>query len=122
MAELTQDEPAPSNIPEPPPDPPPPQHFEPAGFRFLRRAFEVVIGPARRLTDPHLFQKISLAAFLAWVGLGADGLSSSAYGPEASFLALHGNDFLAIPLAIVTAVTVVIIAASYMRIIERFPA
>src|SRR5262249_4207900 len=27
-------------------------------------------------------QHIALAAFLAWVGLGADGLSSSAYGPE----------------------------------------
>ena len=80
MAELTQDEPAPSNIPEPPPDPPPPQHFEPAGFRFLRRAFEFVIGPARALTDPQLFHKISLAAFLAWVGLGADGLSST--GPR----------------------------------------
>ena len=84
MAELSQDEPAPSSIPEPPPGPPPLQHLEPAAVRFLRRAFESVIGPARALTDPHLFHKISLAAFLAWVGLGADGLSSSAYGPEAA--------------------------------------
>jgi hypothetical protein len=122
MAELTQDEPAPSNIPEPPPDPPPSEHLEPAPFRFLRRAFEYVVGPARALTDPHLFHKISLAAFLAWVGLGADGLSSSAYGPEAAFRALHENTFLAIPLALLTAITVTVIAASYTRIIERFPA
>ncbi len=91
-------------------------------FRALRRVWEIVIGPARRLTDPALFHKISLAAFLAWVGLGADGLSSSAYGPEAAFLALHEHTFLAIPLAILVAVTVAVISASYIRIIERFPA
>lgn len=125
MVEQPQDEPVPSAIPEPPPDAPLLQPDESASIRFLRflkRAFATVVGPARRLTDPQLFHKISLAAFLAWVGLGADGLSSSAYGPEAAFRALHENTFLAIPLAILTALTVMIIAASYMRIIERFPA
>jgi amino acid transporter len=121
MAETPQDEPAPSNIPEPPPDPPPSEQFEHPAFRFLKRAFAFIVGPARRLTDPHLFHKISLAAFLAWVGLGADGLSSSAYGPEAAFIALRDNTFLAIPLALMTALTVTIIAASYTHIIERFP-
>jgi amino acid transporter len=91
-------------------------------IHVLRRVWEIIIGPARRLTDPALFHKISLAAFLAWVGLGADGLSSSAYGPEAAFLALHEHTFLAIPLAILVAVTVAVISASYIRIIERFPA
>ena len=122
MVEQPQDEPLPGAIPEPPPDAPLPQSNEPTFLRVLRRAFAIIIGPARRLTDPQLFHKISLAAFLAWVGLGADGLSSSAYGPEAAFRALHENSFLAIPLAILTALTVIIIAASYMRIIERFPA
>jgi len=111
----------PSNIPELPPEPGMPA--EASGLsRFLERTLQVIVGPARRITDPHLFHKISLAAFLAWVGLGADGLSSSAYGPEAAFRALGENTFLAIPLAILTAVTVVVIAVSYMRIIERFPA
>ena len=32
---------------------------------------------------------------LAWVGLGSDGLSSSAYGPEEAFLALGGHTHLA---------------------------
>jgi amino acid transporter len=122
MASPTQEEPAPREIPELPPDAPPPEDLEPGWIRGIRRAFGFVVGPARRLTDPQLFHKISLAAFLAWVGLGADGLSSSSYGPEAAFLALHGNTFLAIPLAVLTAITVFIIAGSYMRIIERFPA
>jgi len=120
MAEQPQEEPAPV-IPELPPEAPLSDRVEPAWYRALRRTFHWVIGPARRLTDPQLFHKISLAAFLAWVGLGADGLSSSAYGPEAAFLALGSNIFLALPLALMTALTVTIIAASYTHIIERFP-
>ena len=33
-------------------------------------------------------RNIALVAFFAWVGLGADGISSSCYGPEQSFRAL----------------------------------
>ena len=51
---------------------------------FSRRLF----GRARDLRDPSIFHHLSLVAFLAWVGLGADGLSSSAYGPEAAFSAI----------------------------------
>jgi amino acid transporter len=121
MEEPTNLEPEQEPVPSLPPEPDAP--IPEAGWiRALRRVFAVIIGPARRFTDPALFHKISLAAFLAWVGLGADGLSSSAYGPEAAFLALQGNIFLAIPLALMTAITVFVIAASYMRIIERFPA
>jgi len=62
---------------------------------------------------------------LAWVGLGADGLSSSSYGPDEAFrqLAGKGHDFtsLAVGLAIATAVTVFIISYAYSRIIEHFP-
>ncbi len=81
MDERPQDEPDYNAIPEPPSDLPPPDHIEYRVLTFIKRAFAFVIGPARALTDPQLFHKISLAAFLAWVGLGADGLSSSAYGP-----------------------------------------
>jgi len=120
MSEHSPEGPDPS-IPELPPEPGGPVELS-RTTRILRRAFEIAVGPARRITDPHLYQKLSLAAFLAWVGLGADGLSSSAYGPEAAFHALGENTFLAIPLALLTAFTVVVIATSYMRIIERFPA
>nr|WP_279343382.1 APC family permease [Fundidesulfovibrio terrae] len=60
-------------------------------------------------------------AFFAWVGLGADGLSSSCYGPEEAFLALGEHTFLAVFVALGTAVTILVISASYSQIIELFP-
>lgn len=65
--------------------------------------------------------KTYLIAFLAWVGLGADGLSSSCYGPEQSFLALGHYTSLGLYLALATAITVFIIAFAYNQIIELFP-
>ena len=82
---------------------------------------ELVFGKAKDPLDPKVFHQISLVAFLAWVGLGADGLSSSAYGPEEAYLALGEHFFLALPLAILMAVTVFVISASYSQIIELFP-
>jgi amino acid transporter len=64
---------------------------------------------------------IALVAFLAWVGLGADGLSSSSYGPEEAFRALGGHTHLGLYLAIVTALTVFIISLAYNQVIELFP-
>ena len=60
-----------------------------------------------------MFHHISLVAFLAWVGLGANGLSSSAYGPDEAFRAILGHEYLASYLAVVTAVTVGVISFSY---------
>ena len=82
----------------------------------------LVIGKARSPDDPHLFHKLSLVVFFAWVGLGADGLTSSCYGPEEAFLALRGHIFLGIFVALATAVTVFVISSSYSQIIELFPA
>ena len=81
----------------------------------------VVLGRPRDVTDRRLFHRVSLVAFLAWVGLGADGLSSSAYGPEEAFRALGRHTYLAVALAAVMAGTVVLISAAYRRIIEEFP-
>jgi amino acid transporter len=64
---------------------------------------------------------MSLIAFLAWVGLGADGLSSSAYGPDEAYRGLGDHTELAIILAAVTAATVFIISFAYSRLIEHFP-
>jgi amino acid transporter len=64
---------------------------------------------------------MSLIPILAWVGLGADGLSSSAYGPEEAFRALGSHAYLALLLAVATALTVAIISYAYSRIIEHFP-
>ncbi len=71
--------------------------------------------------DNKVRQHIALATFLAWVGLGADGISSACYGPEETFLALGSHSALAIILAVATGVTVFLIALSYNQIIEKFP-
>ncbi|MBV8775196.1 MAG: APC family permease [Deltaproteobacteria bacterium] len=82
---------------------------------------EILIGRARNIRDPQVFHHISLIAFLAWVGLGSDGLSSSCYGPEEAFLALGPHQHLAVFLAMLTALTVFIISASYSQTIDQFP-
>ncbi len=98
--------------------------FEPGqelpGARWTRRLKRFLIGEKRELR-PGVFQKVSLIAFLAWVGLGADGLSSSAYGPEEAFKALGQHFYLAVGLALATACTVFVISWAYSRIIEQFP-
>src|ERR1700689_1954604 len=86
------------------------------------RAF--LFGPAKDIHDEHTFHSLALVAMLAWVGLGADGLSSSAYGPDEAFRALmhEGNhSSLAVGLALGTALTVFIIPYPYTRVIEHFP-
>jgi len=79
------------------------------------------IGKARSLSDHGLFHKVSLIAVLAWVGLGADGLSSSCYGPEETFKALGAHTALAPFVALACVFTIAIICASYSQIIQLFP-
>jgi amino acid transporter len=88
---------------------------------LTQRVRRALLGAPRDPSDISHLHKMSLVAFLAWVGLGADGLSSSAYGPEEAFLALGEHSYLALGLAVATAVTVLIISASYSSIIEQFP-
>lgn len=85
------------------------------------RVRRIVIGPPRDPMAPETRRHITLIAFLAWVGLGADGLSSSNYGPEVAFMALGDHTGLALFLALATAVTVFVIAVSYNQVIELFP-
>src|SRR5579885_2118158 len=86
-----------------------------------RSLSDVIIGPPRDVRDPGIFHHLSLIAFLAWVGLGSDGLSSACYGPEEAFLALGHDQYLAVFLAVMTALTVFIISASYTQTIDLFP-
>ena len=87
----------------------------------MERVKNIVIGNALNPEDRHLFHRLSLIAFFAWVGLGADGLSSSCYGPEEAFLALQGHTHLAMFVALATVITIFVISASYSQIIELFP-
>jgi amino acid transporter len=90
-----------------------------------------LFGAPRDVQDPRIFHTISLMAFLAWIGLGADGLSSSAYGPAEAFKnllvknpvtgRLEGQWYLAIFLALATVITVFVISYAYSRVIEQFP-
>ena len=89
--------------------------------RSTSRLRATLFGKARDLHDQRIFHTISLIPFLAWVGLGADGLSSSAYGPEEAFKTLGTHKYLAVGLAALMAFTVLIISSAYKRIIEAFP-
>lgn len=85
------------------------------------RLRQLLVGTPRNPLEPGTRRHILLIAFLAWVGLGADGLSSSAYGPELGFLALGEHTHLGLYLAAVTALTVFIISLAYNQVIELFP-
>src|SRR5690349_5017575 len=80
-----------------------------------------VLGDPLNPFNPNTLRHVSLIAFLAWIGLGADGLSSSCYGPEEAFIALGQNPHLALYIAIATAITVFVISLGYNQVIELFP-
>src|SRR5216684_7251138 len=82
-----------------------------------QKLFGKPLDPLDKKTRRH----IALVAFFAWVGLGADGISSSCYGPEEAFRALSEHTDLGLYLALATAVTVFIIALAYNQVIELLP-
>ena len=86
-----------------------------------QRIKNIVIGGSRNPQDSRIFHNLSLIAFFAWIGLGADGLSSSCYGPQEAFLALGSHTYLSIFVALATVVTIFIISTSYSHIVELFP-
>lgn len=82
---------------------------------------QMLIGHPLNPFNPQLVRHVSLVAFLAWVGLGADGLSSSCYGPEEAYIALGTHTDFALYIAIATAITVFVISLGYNQVIELFP-
>jgi hypothetical protein len=86
-----------------------------------RKVTEIIFGASLDPLSKETRRHVVLVAFLAWIGLGADGLSSSCYGPEEAFLALGEHRQLGLYLAIATGVTVFIIAVAYNQVIELFP-
>jgi amino acid transporter len=88
---------------------------------WFRKLKTVVIGRARNPFSPATYHSLSLAAFLAWIGLGSDGLSSSCYGPAATFEALAGHPHLGIFVAIAVCITISVIGANYSQVVELFP-
>jgi amino acid transporter len=94
-----------------------PSEQEPLKTRIRKK----LLGKPLDVAEPSLFHKLSLIPLLAWIGLGADGLSSSSYGPDEAFRTIGSHLYLAVFLALATAFTVAIIAYAYSRIIEHFP-
>lgn len=80
-----------------------------------------VIGDPINPFNPNMLRHVSLIALLAWIGLGADGLSSSCYGPEEAYIALGSHTHMALYIAGAMAITVFIISLGYNQVIELFP-
>jgi amino acid transporter len=90
-------------------------------LRGYERLKTFLLGRERNPLDQRVYHQLSLVAFLAWVGLGADGLSSVCYGPEEAFKALGQHGYLGLFVGLATALTVFIIGVSYNKLIEVFP-
>lgn len=88
---------------------------------LLAKCKRMLLGRPLNPFNPSILQHVSLVAFLAWVGLGADGLSSSCYGPEEAYMALGQHTHFALYIAIATAITVFVISIGYNQVIELFP-
>ena len=87
----------------------------------FQKVWQLLVGKPLDPLDPRTRHAIAVTPLLAWVGLGADGLSSSCYGLEEAFLALAHYTPLALFLALAAAATVFIIALGYNRGIAPFP-
>src|ERR1051326_1063831 len=70
--------------------------YSPAAAKRRNPVKRLIFGKPKDPLDPKVFHQVSLVAFLAWVGLGSDGLSSAAYGPEEAFRALGDQHYLAV--------------------------
>ena len=90
-------------------------------MNFYQSLRQFVIGAPLDPLSTRTRHNLALVAFFAWVGLGADGISSSCYGPEEAFKALEGQTHLGLYLALATVATVFIIALAYNQVIELFP-
>ena len=90
-------------------------------MNFYQSLRQFVVGAPLDPLSRKTRHNLALVAFFAWVGLGADGISSSSYGPEEAFKALGEHTHLGLYLALATMATVFIIALAYNQVIELFP-
>ncbi|OGT21463.1 MAG: amino acid transporter [Gammaproteobacteria bacterium RIFCSPHIGHO2_02_FULL_42_13] len=88
---------------------------------MIKKIKHLLFGAPRNPLSQDTRQHISLIALFAWIGLGADAVSSSAYGPEQTYLALGHYTSFALYIAIMVLLTVFIIALAYNQVIELFP-
>src|SRR3989442_6606169 len=82
-----------------------------------QKLFGKPLDPLDKKTRRH----IALVAFFAWVGLGADGISSSCYGPEEAIRALGAPTHLGLYLSLSTPVPGFMIAFACYHWVKAFP-
>jgi amino acid transporter len=95
-------------------------------MNLLTKVGERLSGRGKSPKNPMSYEtwrSAALVAVLAWAGVGADSLSSANYGPEEAYKALHlsGHEPLVLWLALITALTVVVISLAYVQVIALFP-
>lgn len=88
---------------------------------MLNKIKHLILGKPRNPLAKETRGHITLIAFFAWIALGADGLSSISYGPEASFIALGKHTHFSLHLGVMVAITVFLISMAYNQAIELFP-
>ena len=87
----------------------------------MKKLSEWFLGAKKNPLSENTHKGLALSVFFAWIGLGSDGISSSCYGPEQSFLALGGHHSLSIWLVLMTTLTIFLISYAYNRVIHLFP-
>jgi amino acid transporter len=80
-----------------------------------------LFGAPKSPKNPKLYQHLYLGAFLAWIGLGSDALSSACYGPEEAYRALIAHPYLTVFVTLATVITIFVLSMSYVEIIKLFP-
>ena len=66
--------------------------------------------------DRSLFHKLSLLPFFAFVGLGADSVSSSCYGPEEAFLSLGPYTHLSVFVGLMAILTIWMVVCGWLAL------
>ena len=90
-------------------------------MNIFRKFIRAILGKERDPLAKDMRQHMALAVFLAWIGLGSDGLSSANYGPAEAYIALGQSTHIALYIALMTALTVFVISAAYNQVIRLFP-
>ena len=86
-----------------------------------KRIKQLLIGNPLNPFNPQILRHVSLVAFLAWVGLGADGFHHLVMVLKKLIYALGAHTHFALYIAIATAITVFVISLGYNQVIELFP-
>ena len=86
-----------------------------------KRIKQLLIGSPLNPFNPQIMRHVSLVAFFAWIGLGADGLIFLNVWSRRSLHSTWSSYHFALYIAIATFVTVFVISLGYNQVIELFP-